>query len=276
MNTVVTTRNDQPNFTAIKQKQQAAWGSGDYGKVGVTLQITGEQLCESMDLRAGMSVLDVAAGNGNVTLAAARRFCDVLSTDYVQSLLEQGRVRADAEGLDVRFEAADAENLPYEDNRFDNVVSTFGVMFAPDQITCARELMRVCKPGGKIGMANWTPAGFIGQLFKIIGQYVPPPAGVSSPALWGTEEFLHNNFGQHAENIEIRSKMFNFRYASPQHWVDVFRTYYGPFHKAILALDEEQGNQLQQDAINLIGKLNVAKDGTMVLPSEYLEIVITK
>ncbi len=276
MNTVVNTTKEKPNFTAIKQKQQIAWGSGDYGKVGVTLQITGEQLCESMDLRAGMSVLDVAAGNGNVTLAAARRFCDVTSTDYVESLLDQGRVRADAEGLDIRFEKADAESLPYADNTFDNVVSTFGVMFAPDHTTSAQELIRVCKPGGKIGMANWTPSGFIGQLFKIIGQYVPPPAGVSSPALWGTEEFLQENFGDRAEKIAIRSNMFYFRYASPQHWVDVFRTYYGPFHKAILALDDDQGAQLQHDALKLISKLNVAKDGTMVLPSEYLEIVIRK
>ena len=268
--------NITPDYTAIKAKQQVAWGSGDYGRVGVTLQISGEQLCETMDLRAGQTVLDVAGGNGNVTLAAARRFCSVVSTDYVESLLGQSKVRAEAEGLDIEYRQADAENLPFDDNRFDNVVSTFGVMFAPDQITSARELVRVCKPGGKIGMANWTPDGFIGQLFKIIGGYVSPPPGVSSPSTWGTAAFLNQNFGTTCRHIHSTKEHFAFRYRSPQHWLDLFRTYYGPLLKAFEALDENKGAGLERDIHDLIDRLNTADDGTMVVPSEYLEVVITK
>ena len=264
-----------PNFSAIKGKQQIAWGSGDYARIGVTLQVTGENLCEAMDLRAGQSVLDVAAGNGNVTLAAARRFCDVVSTDYVETLLEQGQVRAQAEKMAVEFMFADAEDLPFADNRFDNVVSTFGVMFAPDQATCARELMRVCRPGGKIGMANWTPSGFIGQLFKIIGEYMPPPAGVSSPALWGTPEFVERHFAA-ATSIAYTSRHFTFRYPSPQYWVDLFRNYYGPLHKAFEALDDAHCDALENDVLGLIGSLNRSGDETMVLDSEYLEVVVTR
>jgi ubiquinone/menaquinone biosynthesis C-methylase UbiE len=264
-----------PDYAAIKAKQQVAWGSGDYGRVGVTLQISGEQLCETMDLRAGQTVLDVAGGNGNVTLAAARRFCNVVSTDYVESLLDQSKIRANAEGLDIAYQQADAENLPFEDDHFDNVVSTFGVMFAPDQITCATELVRVCKAGGKIGMANWTPEGFIGQLFKIIGGYVAPPAGISSPSTWGTTAFLNQNFAPSCAKIHSTKEHFVFRYRSPQHWLDLFRTYYGPLLKAFDALDKEKGAGLEGDILGLIDRLNVAKDGTMVVPSEYLEIVIT-
>ncbi|MGI9318023.1 MAG: class I SAM-dependent methyltransferase [bacterium] len=268
--------NITPDYDAIKAKQQVAWGSGDYGRVGVTLQISGEQLCESMDLRAGQSVLDVAGGNGNVTLAAARRFCNVVSTDYVQTLLQQSKVRAEAEGLDVEYQQADAENLPYKNEQFDNVVSTFGVMFAPDQTTCAAELVRVCKTGGKIGMANWTPEGFIGQLFKIIGGYIAPPSGVSSPSTWGTTAFLNQNFGPKCAHIQSTKENFQFRYRSPKHWLDLFRTYYGPLLKAFDALDEEKSVGLEQDILELIDSLNSADDGTMVVPSEYLEIVITK
>jgi ubiquinone/menaquinone biosynthesis C-methylase UbiE len=167
-----------PDFAAIKAKQHAAWSSGDYSVVGVTLQIVGENLCEALDLRAGQRVLDVAAGNGNCSLAAARRFCDVTSTDYVQDLLRRGRERADAERLPITFKVADAEALPFADGEFDAVTSTFGVMFAPDQERAATELLRVCRPGGKVGLANWTPDSFIGQLFKTLGRYVPPAAGL--------------------------------------------------------------------------------------------------
>ena len=275
-NLAIQTETTGPDYTAIKARQQATWGSGDYGRIGVTLQITGEQLCEAMDLRAGDSVLDIAAGNGNVSLAAARRFCRVVSTDYVTALLDQSARRAAAEGLAIEYREADAEALPFSDAAFDNVVSTFGVMFAPDQASAAAEMLRVCRAGGKIGMANWTPDGFIGQLFKTIGRHVPPPAGVVSPAAWGTREFIDGNFGAAARHVSIEACPYNFRYESPQHWLDLFRTYYGPVHKAFLALDAERGEQLAREILELIDVHNVADDGSMVVPSEYLEIVVTK
>ncbi len=272
----VETAPNEPDYAAIKTKQRSAWGSGDYGRVGVLLQITGEQLAEAMDLRAGASVLDVAAGNGNATLAAARRFCNVVSTDYVESLLEQSRKRTEAEGLTVEYRQADAEDLPFDDGSFDNVMSTFGVMFTPNQARSAAEMIRVCQPGGRIGMANWTPAGFIGRLFKIIGQYVAPPPGVRSPGLWGTEEFLAENFGPFATNIDTTSRMYNFRFRSPQHWLDLFATYYGPLFKAFESLDDSKAKALGNDVLALIDEFNTADDGTMVVPSEYLEVVITR
>ena len=262
-----------PNYTAIKEKQQTAWGSGDYSQVGVTLQITGESLCEAMDIRAGSTVLDVAAGNGNVTLAAARRFANVVSTDYVQSLLDRSMARANTEGLtNIEYQIADAESLPFTADSFDNVVSTFGVMFAPNQIMAAGELNRVCRPGGRIGMANWTPEGFIGQLFKVIGSHVAPPAGVQSPARWGTESFLSEQFST-ARDIQINKTHYNFRYQSVDHWVDVFSNYYGPVHKALEALGDQRG-ALESDIRELINRTNIATDGTVVIPSEYLEVVV--
>jgi ubiquinone/menaquinone biosynthesis C-methylase UbiE len=264
-----------PDYDAIKAKQQLTWGSGDYGRIGITLQITGELLCESMRLKAGETVLDVAAGNGNVTLAAARRFCKVISTDYVTSLLDQSERRAQAEGLAIEYQTTDAENLPFNENQFDNVVSTFGVMFTPNQKQSASELFRVCKVGGKIGLANWTPPGFIGQLFKTIGQYVAPPAGLVSPALRGTEEFLNQNFSS-ATSIETKVKNFNFCYQSPQHWLDLFKNYYGPVLKVYENLDHSSADKLTADIHNLIQKHNLANDGSMMVPSEYLEIIITK
>ncbi len=267
---------DAPDFDAIKKKQQAMWASGNYGKVGSTLQITGETLCEAMDLSSGETVLDVAAGNGNVTLAAARRYCLVTSTDYVQSLLDQGRGRADADGLRVDYQQADAEKLPFANNYFDNVVSTFGVMFAPNQAQAAAEMLRVCRPGGKIGLANWTPDGFIGRLFKIVGRYVAPPVGVQSPAAWGTQEFLQQHFGGTAEKIAVTTKTYVFRYLSTEHWLDIFRNYYGPVHKAFAALSGEQQQALAQDISQLIDEFNLAKDGSVKVPSAYLEVVIIK
>ncbi len=264
-----------PDLGALKTRQQAAWSSGDYAVVGTTLQIVGESLCEAMDLRSGAKVLDVAAGNGNATLAAARRWCDVTSTDYVQSLLDHGKARAAAEGLKVTFQTADAENLPFKDASFDAVVSTFGVMFTPDQDKAAAELLRVCKPGGKIGLANWTPDSFIGQVFKTLGSHIPPMAGVKSPAAWGTEVRLQELFSM-GGSVKATQQMFTFRYKSPAHFVDVFRTWYGPVHKAFAALPDPQKAVLENDLIMLINRLNRAKDGTMVLPSPYLEVVITK
>ena len=264
------------DLSALKIRQQAAWSSGDYAVVGTTLQIVGEQLCETLDLRAGSRVLDVAAGNGMVTLAAARRWCDVTSTDYVPALLEQGRARAAAEGVPVAFMEADAECLPFDDASFDVVVSTFGVMFTPNQPQAASELLRVCTSGGKIGLANWTPEGFIGQVFKTLGKYLPPPAGAKSPALWGTRTRLDELFGNQATSIKTEPRLFNFRYRSPEHFIDVFKTFYGPVLKAFTALDPATRENLRNDLHALIVRMNKSGDATMVVPSEYLEVVITK
>lgn len=260
---------------ALKMRQQGAWSSGDYAVVGTTLQIVGESLCEALDLRSGQKVLDVAAGNGNASLAAARRWCDVTATDYVGALLERASERADAERLNITFREADAENLPFADESFDVVVSTFGVMFTPDQERAAAELVRVCKPGGKIGLANWTPDGFIGQLFKTIGKHVPPPAGARSPALWGTQAHLAELFGSRAA-VEATERHFVFRYRSPEHWLEIFRTYYGPVLKAFAALPPPEQAALESDLIALIGRFNRSGNGTMVVPSAYLEVVITR
>jgi ubiquinone/menaquinone biosynthesis C-methylase UbiE len=263
------------DFAAVKARQQAAWASGDYAVVGTTLQIVGEALCEAVDLRSNQRVLDVAAGNGNATLAAARRFADVVSTDYVTALLDRGRERAQAEGFQVTFQQADAEALPFPDASFDVVLSTFGVMFTPRQEQAARELIRVVRPGGKIGLASWTPEGFIGQVFKTIGKYIPPAPGAKSPALWGTTAHLETLFGAQAA-VAAESKAFVFRYKSPTHWVEFFRQYYGPVLKTFAALDPEAREALEADLYALIERFNTVRDGTMVLPGEYLEAVITK
>ena len=265
-----------PDLAAVKARQHGAWSSGDYAVVGTTLQIVGEELCEALDLRAGQRVLDVAAGNGNASLAAARRFCEVMSTDYVPALLERGRERAKADGTAIEFREADAEALPFPDASFDAVVSTFGVMFTPDQERAAAELARVCKPGGKIGLANWTPEGFIGQLFKTIGKYVPPPAGAKSPALWGMQTRIDEMFGSSAREITAQRRHFVFRYRSPEHFLEIFRTYYGPVLKAFAALDTGKQDSLKRDILALIATLNRSGDATMVVPSEYLEVVVTR
>src|SRR3954466_7071701 len=265
-----------PDLMALKIRQQAAWSSGDYAVVGTTLQIVGEQLCEALDLTPGSKVLDVAAGNGMASLAAARRWCRVTSTDYVPALLRSGRARAEAEGHPIEFIEADAEDLPFADGDFDTVLSTFGVMFTPNQDRAAAELMRVCKPKGQIGLANWTPDGFIGQVFKTLGKYLPPPAGIKSPALWGTSARLAEMFDAGARSISAESRIFKFRYRSPEHFLDVFMTYYGPVLKAFAALEPAKQEELHNDLHALIVRMNRSGDSTMVVPSEYLEIVITK
>ena len=264
------------NFSVIKQRQQATWASGDFAIIGTTLQIVGELLAEAVDVRAGEAVLDVAAGNGNATLAAARRFAQVTSTDYVPHLLEKAGQRARAEGLDVRFQVADAENLPFEDGAFDVLLSTFGSMFTPDQSRAARELLRVVRSGGRIGLANWTPEGFLGDLFRIIGRYVPPPVGLQSPMLWGTEPHIVELFGPQALDIRCERRHFNFRYRSPAHWIEVFRNFYGPTHKVYAALDSEQQRALTEEITGLLERLNVDGTHSLVVPGEYLEVVITK
>ena len=265
-----------PDLSAVKAKQQAAWSAGDYAIVGRTLQIVGENLCEAVNLRAGERVLDVAAGNGNATLAAARHFAEVTSTDYVPSLLERGRARAEAEGLQVTFREADAEALPFADSTFDVVLSTFGVMFTPDQARAAREMLRVCRPGGRIGLANWTPGSFIGELFKVLGRYLPPAAGLRSPALWGTEERLKELFSEAEASIQATPRIFNFRYRSPAHWMEVFRTFYGPVNRAFLALDTPRQDELERDILNLMARFDRGGAGGLVVPSEYLEVVVTR
>lgn len=263
------------DLAAVKGRQQLAWGAGDYAIVGTTLQIVGETLCEAVDLRSNQRVLDVAAGNGNATLAAARRFAEVVSTDYVGALLERGRERAAAERLKVTFQEADAEALPFPDASFDVVLSTFGVMFTPNQAKAASELVRVCRPGGRIGLANWTLESFVGRLFKTIGKYVPPAPGVKSPALWGDKAHLGSLIGSKA-TVVARKKDFVFRYKSPEHLIDTFRSYYGPMVKTFAAIDPEARESLQADLHTLVGEFNLAEDGTAVIPGEYLEVVITK
>jgi SAM-dependent methyltransferase len=274
--TKATTTSAKVDFNAIKQRQQTTWASGDFAVVGTTLQIVGELLAEAADVRAGERVLDVAAGNGNATLAAARRFAHVTSTDYVPHLLEKGLARAKAEGLSVAFQTADAEALPFDSGSFDVALSTFGAMFTPEHAKAANELKRVVRSGGRIGMANWTPEGFIGQLFRVIGAYVPPPAGTQSPALWGSEARLAELFGAEAAEIRIARRNFNFRYRSPAHWLEVFRDYYGPTHKAFAALDEERQLQLSANITALLERSNIAGASSLVVPGEYLEVVITK
>ena len=265
--------NPPVDFAALKLRQQATWATGDFAVVGTTLQVVGESLCEAVDLRAGERVLDVACGNGNAALAAARRFGKVSGLDFVPALLKAAQARAAAEGLELELTEGDAEKLPYGDGTFDVVLSTYGVMFTPDQERAARELARVCAKGGRIGLANWTPEGFIGELFKVIGAHVPPPAGVRSPALWGTESRLAELFGGAASRVDSARKHFVFRYASAEHFIDLFRRFYGPVSKAFSALDEQGQRSLEKDLGALIARFDVGGRGIAV-PGEYLEVVV--
>ncbi len=264
------------DFNAIKRRQQATWASGDFAIIGTTLQIVGESLAEAADVRAGERALDVAAGNGNASLAAARRFARVTSTDYVPQLLEKGAARARAEGLEISFQLADAENLPFADGAFDVVLSTFGVMFAPEHQRAAQELLRVTRSGGRIALANWTPEGFLGELFRVVGSFVAPPPGTRSPMLWGSEPYAVELFGPHAADLRCLRRNFNFRYRSAAHWIEVFRTFYGPTHKAFGALDAARQAQLSAALAELLGRWNVAGPDSLVVPGEYLEIVIAR
>ena len=268
---------DGSTLAAIKQRQQATWASGDFAVIATTLQIVGESLAEADDVCAGDRVIDVTAGNGNATLAAARRFARVTSTDYVPHLLEKASHRAKAEGLDVAFQVADAESLPYGDDTFDVALSTFGVMFTPDHARAAAEMLRVVRKGGRIGMANWTPAGFIGQLFKVVAAHLPPqPAGLKSPMLWGDEAHIAALFGPRAKSIRADRRIFNFRYRSAEHFVEVFRAFYGPTNKAFAALDDKGQASLRSGLVALLEKSNVAGAGSLVVPAEYLEVVVTR
>jgi ubiquinone/menaquinone biosynthesis C-methylase UbiE len=259
---------------AIKARQQATWASGDFAVIGTTLQIVGETLCEAVDLRSNAKVLDVAAGNGNCSLAAARRWCDVTSTDYVPSLLADGRRRAQADRLAIQFQEADVERLPFVSGSFDVVLSSFGVMFAPNHSCAALEMVRVCRSGGKIGLANWTPSGFVGQLLKVVGKHVPPPAALTPPTRWGTEDHLEVLFQSSATRIDTARRTFMFRYQSAAHFVEVFRTLYGPVHKAFAALPAAGQQALEGDILALVHASNISGDRTVVIPAEYLEVVI--
>jgi ubiquinone/menaquinone biosynthesis C-methylase UbiE len=265
-----------PDFVAIKRRQQATWASGDFAVIGTTLQIVGETLAEAVDIRAGEQVLDVAAGNGNASLAAARRFASVTSTDYVPALLERGAARARAEGLQVCFEVADAEALPYGDGSFDAALSTFGVMFAPDHARAAAEMLRVVRAGGRIGLANWTPEGFVGRLLALVGRHVPPAPGLESPALWGTEPHIVRLFGRQAFEIQAERRTFFMRYESPSHWLQVFRDYYGPTHQAFAALDPEGQRALELEITGLLEGMNIGGPQSLVVPAEYLQVVLVR
>jgi SAM-dependent methyltransferase len=266
----------QPDLKAVKGRQQATWSSGDYSRVGNILVIMAERLVESVNVHSGQQVLDVAAGSGNAALAAARRFADVTATDYVPALLEEARKRAAIEGLDIAIQEADAEDLPFADASFDVVLSTLGAMFAPDHEQTARELLRVCRPGGKIGLVNWTPEGFLGDFFRTMGQHVPPPAGVRSPMLWGSEAHLRAIFGDGIAALTATRRMFVFRQRSPRAWIDYMRAFYGPTLRAFAALDSAGQEALIGDLEALIARHNVASDGTMAVPAEYLEVVAVR
>jgi ubiquinone/menaquinone biosynthesis C-methylase UbiE len=263
-----------PDLAAIKQRQQATWASGDYHMIGTQILITAEQLLESLDIRSTERVLDVATGSGNAALAAARRGCEVIGIDYVPALLDRARERAISEGVAAQFEDGDAEAIPLDDASFDVVTSVFGVMFAPDQEQTASELARVTRPGGRIGLVAHTPEGYIGQLFKLVGQHVPPPAGLRSPVLWGTEARLRELFGDRIAELTVEKRHLVFRYRSPRTWIDYWRRYYGPTLKAFDAVGEDGRAALEQDLLELIARFNRADDGTMVVPNEYLEAVI--
>lgn len=264
---------DQGDHRSLKERQRRAWASGDYAAFGSGMMVISELLCEAVDLRPGERVLDVAAGAGNTALAAARRSTDVTGVDYVAELLERGRERAVVEGLSVEFVEGDAESLPFPDASFDAVLSTFGVMFAPDQWAAAAEMLRVCRPSGRIGVASWTPEGFSGKLPELFGRYLPPPAGVDSPMLWGTEDRLHELLGHGTTEMEATRRNFTFRYRSVERYIEALRTQLGPTRSAFEALGQEDQRSLESEIEELVRRFNVSGDETMIVPAEYLEIV---
>jgi len=267
-----------PDLGAVKQRQQQAWASGDFHVVAARIVLVAERLVDTADLHAGWHVLDVATGSGNAAIAAARLGCTAVGVDYVPSLLERGRQRAAAEGLDVSLLEGDAEALPFPDRSFDAVTSVFGSMFAPDHARAAAELVRVSRPGGTIALASWTPDGFIGELFRTVASHVSPPPGVASPMLWGTESHLRELFGDGIASLDVVERTFTFRFRSSEEFVDFFRTWYGPTVKAFAALDGEGRVALQRDLVELAERHNRLDGGDAIaIPATYTEaIAITR
>ena len=272
-----TTEIERPDLASVKQRQQQAWASGDFHAVAARIVLVAEQLVDSADLHAGWHVLDVATGSGNAAIAAARLGCEVVGVDYVPALLERGRQRAAAEGLHVTLLDGDAEALPFPDRSFDAVTSVFGSMFAPDHRQAAAELLRVTRPGGMVALASWTPDGFIGELFRTVAAHVPPPAGVASPVLWGTEAHLSELFGDAIESLEVVERTFTFRYRSAEEFVDFFRTWYGPTLKAFAALDDPHARRaLGDDLVALAQRYDRLGTGEAIaIPATYAEAVAT-
>lgn len=264
------------DLKAVTERQQKVWATGDFAAIGATITLVGELLAEAVPVRPGDTVLDVATGSGNTAIAAARRFAEVSGVDFVPALLERGRLRAQAEGLSIEFREGDAQAIPYPDASFDVALSTFGVMFAPDQERAAAELLRVTRPGGSIGLASWTPESFIGDLFRANGKHVPPPAGLKPPGLWGTEARLRELFGNGISELRATRREVVFRYRSPEHWLDYWRSYYGPTIKTFEALDDAGKAALERDLLDLAAKHNADPNGTLAIPSEYLEVVATR
>jgi ubiquinone/menaquinone biosynthesis C-methylase UbiE len=279
VNAVANRRAEHPkhqSFSEIKSRQQRMWASGDYASIAAQIAPVSERLVEAADLQAGWRVLDVATGTGNAALAAARCGCTVVGVDYVPGLLERGRRRAEAEGFAVELVEGDAERLPVEDAGFDAVLSVFGVMFAPDQEAAARELVRSCRPGGTIGLASWTPSGFIGEMFQVVGRHVAPPAGLRSPLAWGTPERLRELLGGYVRSINTTRRHFTFRYLSPQHFVEFFRLHYGPTLKAFEALEPGRRGALGADLADLARRSDRNGRGAIASPAEYLEVLAVR
>ena len=272
----MTMQDQAPSMGAIKERMHKIWTSGEYARIGNPLVLIGELLCEAVDLHSGERVLDVATGSGNTAISAARRFCEVTGMDLAPESIEHARRRAEAEGMDITFEVGDAEDLSYPDASFDVVVSTIGVMFCPNQEKAAAELLRVCKPGGKIGLASWTPEGFTGSMLRVVGKHVAPPPGLKPPSLWGTEERLRELLGEGVSSLSTTQRTYNFRYPSAEHFVDWFRNYYGPTVKAFAALEPEGQEALERDLRGLLEDRNTSGDGTLVVPSDYLEAVAVR
>ena len=261
---------------ALKARQQAMWASGGYGAVASKIVNVAERLCDAADLHAGSRVLDVATGNGNAAIAAARHGCEVVGVDYVPALLDHGRLRAEVEGLDVTLLEGDAESLPFPDASFDAVTSVFGVMFAPDQPQAAAELLRVCRPGGTIGLVSWTPTGYIGQMFRTTATHVPPPAGAPSPFRWGTEDGLAELLGDGVSSVAVEERTFTFRYPSAEDFVAFFRTWYGPTLKAFETLDPAGQSALEAALVDLARGHDRAPDGAFAVDATYLEAIAVR